>query len=335
VSAGTPSVVLVQGAQSTVLGTRLVGVGGECDNQVIGLDSIQGAFSSNTQLSFTLTEAGTLGTGTVTGSVTFSSDGTQITSGTYTIPTACGFAADSGTVTGNVIHPFSGTYSGMLANASGSSDAVGVTVSQNNFNLAVSGTDNGTPFTLSGRSVGATFNVSGTIAGQSVQYIGLYDQTANEFLVFTTTGGYLGTLASGSSPPPVISVSVSAPSSTVVAGQSVTFTAVVTGTTNKAVTWTVAGGSINGTITASGVYTAPAIVPNPAMVTVTATSQGDISKSGSAAITVVAPAPTVQVSVLPVTASVSDFRTQQFAAMVIGSTNTAVSWQVNGVSGGS
>src|ERR1700682_4298149 len=47
VSAGKPSVVLVQGAQSSILGTTLVGVGGECDNQIIGLDSIQGTFSSN------------------------------------------------------------------------------------------------------------------------------------------------------------------------------------------------------------------------------------------------------------------------------------------------
>jgi hypothetical protein len=41
------------------------------------------------------------------------------------------------------------------------------------------------------------------------------------------------------------------------------------------------------------------------------------------------------VSVQPVTASVSDFRTQQFTAAVNGTTNTAVTWQVNGATGGS
>jgi hypothetical protein len=41
------------------------------------------------------------------------------------------------------------------------------------------------------------------------------------------------------------------------------------------------------------------------------------------------------VSVQPVSASVSDFRTQQFTAAVNGTTNTAVTWQVNGATGGS
>jgi hypothetical protein len=110
-----------------------------------------------------------------------------------------------------------------------------------------------------------------------------------------------------------------------------TFTATVTGTTNTAVTWSVSGGASNGTISSNGVYTAPATVPNPAKVTVIATSQADTAKSGSATVTVVA----IAVSVQPATASVSDFRTQQFTAAVTSSSNTAVTWQVNGVTGGS
>jgi hypothetical protein len=110
-----------------------------------------------------------------------------------------------------------------------------------------------------------------------------------------------------------------------------TFNATVTGTNNQAVTWSVTGG---GTISPIGVYSAPATVPNPAKVTVTATSQADTTKSGSDAVTVVSSS-AVQVSVQPATASVSDFRTQQFTATVTGSSNTAVTWQVNGVTGGS
>jgi hypothetical protein len=75
-------------------------------------------------------------------------------------------------------------------------------------------------------------------------------------------------------------------------------------------------------------------VPNPAKVTVTATSQADSTKSGSDTITI-ASASAVQVLVQPPTASVSDFRSQQFTATVTGSSNTAVTWQVNGVTGGS
>lgn len=144
---------------------------------------------------------------------------------------------------------------------------------------------------------------------------------------------FSGCSGSSSTAPPssLVSVTVTAPQSTVAVGQTLTFTATVTGTNNQGVTWSVSGG---GTISSIGVYTAPATVPNPAKVTVTATSQADSTKSGSATITVVS-ASAVQVSVQPATASVSDFRTQQFTATVTGSSNTAVTWQVNGVTGGS
>jgi hypothetical protein len=132
-------------------------------------------------------------------------------------------------------------------------------------------------------------------------------------------------------PSSLVSVTVTAPKNTVAVGQTLTFTATVAGTTNMAVTWSVSGG---GTISPIGVYTAPATVPNPNKVTVTATSQADTTKSGSFTVTVV-PSSAVQVSVQPTTASVSDFRTQQFTATVTGSSNTAVTWQVNGVTGGS
>src|ERR1700730_3559816 len=130
-------------------------------------------------------------------------------------------------------------------------------------------------------------------------------------------------------PSSLISVSVTASKSTVLIGQTVTFTATVTGTMNTAVTWSVSGGPNNGTISATGVYTAPATVPTPAKVTVIATSQADSTKSGSAIITVVASSSGIVVSVQPATASVSDFRIQQFAASVSGSSNTAVTWEVS------
>jgi hypothetical protein len=140
---------------------------------------------------------------------------------------------------------------------------------------------------------------------------------------------------SATAPSSLITVKVTAPKTTVVVGQTLTFTATVTGTTNTAVTWSVSGGASNGTISTTGVYTAPPTVPNPPTVTVTAISQADPTKSGSATVTVVASASGIQVSVQPATASVSDFLTQQFTATVTGTSNTAVTWQVNGVTGGS
>jgi hypothetical protein len=135
--------------------------------------------------------------------------------------------------------------------------------------------------------------------------------------------------------PTLVTVAVAPSAATVVVGQTQTFMATVSGTTNTAVTWSVTGGAANGSISTAGVYTAPSAVPNPAAVTVTATSQADATKSGSATVTVAATASAVQVMVVPATANVSNFRTQQFNANVTGNANTAVSWQVNGTAGGS
>lgn len=139
----------------------------------------------------------------------------------------------------------------------------------------------------------------------------------------------------GSSPPPQIVVTIAPTSATVTAGQTKQFTATVTGTTNTAVTWQVngvAGGTATfGTITTTGLYEAPAQVPNPATVTVTAVSQANTAKSASASITVAAQ---VAVGVIPSAASVEVFTSQQFSATVNGVPSTAVTWQVNGVTGG-
>jgi len=199
VFASKQNVVVIEGTTSTS-GITLNNLGGECDSGVVGNDSIQGTFSSQTQSSISLTEAGSLGNVTATGSVTFSSDGSMITTGTYTIPAACGFLADSGPITGTQIKPFSGSYAGMLANGSGSTDAVIVSVSQSGLNLNVAGTDNGTAFTLTGSVVGATFDVKGTISGQPVEDVGIYDHTNNTFLVFDAQFNFLGTLKAGTNP---------------------------------------------------------------------------------------------------------------------------------------
>ncbi len=78
-------------------------------------------------------------------------------------------------------------------------------------------------------------------------------------------------------------------------GGTQTFTATVTNTANRAVIWQVngvAGGNTSvGTISTTGVYTAPATVPSPAIVTVTAVSVADPTRSGSAQVTVTAPPP--------------------------------------------
>ncbi|MDT8071047.1 MAG: hypothetical protein ROO76_23060 [Terriglobia bacterium] len=87
-----------------------------------------------------------------------------------------------------------------------------------------------------------------------------------------------------------IAVSVSPVSANVSLGGTQQFTALVQNTSNTAVTWTATGsgctGTSCGTITGDGLYTAPSSVPNPATVTITATSQADSAKSGTAVVTI-------------------------------------------------
>jgi len=89
-----------------------------------------------------------------------------------------------------------------------------------------------------------------------------------------------------------IGVSVSPTSTSVLPNSTRTFTATVTNAADQTVTWqvdgVVGGNSIRGTITATGEYTSPASVPTPAVVTVTAVSNQDPSRSGSASVTIMA-----------------------------------------------
>src|SRR6266849_3954333 len=136
-------------------------------------------------------------------------------------------------------------------------------------------------------------------------------------------------------PTAVVSVAVTPSSASVAVSKSQQFTASVTGSSNTAVTWSVTGGAANGTISASGLYTAPSAVPNPAQVTVRATSQADATKSSSANVTVTTASSGGTVVVSPSAATVANFGTQQFMATVNGSSSSAVNWQVNGTTGGS
>jgi hypothetical protein len=134
-----------------------------------------------------------------------------------------------------------------------------------------------------------------------------------------------------------VSVAVSPKTATVVTGLTQQFTATVTNTSNTAVTWQVngvnGGNATVGTISTTGLYTAPAVAPSPAAVTITAVSVADSTKSGSATVTILV-APGISVTVAPKSVSVAMSLTQQFTATVTNTSNTAVTWQVNGVIGG-
>lgn len=124
-------------------------------------------------------------------------------------------------------------------------------------------------------------------------------------------------------PAPVVSVTVTPSTATVTAGGTVQLSSSVTGAANTAVTWSATVGSVS----ASGLYTAPASVAAATAVTVRATSVADGTKSASATVTV-KPAVPVSVSVTPATASVTAGGTVQIMAVVIGSADTGVTWEL-------
>jgi hypothetical protein len=89
-------------------------------------------------------------------------------------------------------------------------------------------------------------------------------------------------------PPPTVAIAVTPQTASLVAGNTVQFAASVTGSTDGRVTWSVAQ-SGGGTVTATGLYTAPSIAGTYQVV---ATSAADPSKQVTASVAVSAPPPT-------------------------------------------
>jgi C1A family cysteine protease len=119
---------------------------------------------------------------------------------------------------------------------------------------------------------------------------------------------------------PVIAVSVSPKTASLQTGETQTFIATVTGTSNIAVTWAATGG----TITQGGAYTAPSAAGT---YTVTATSNADSSKSDSAIVTVTVPQVYIVFHKQPKALFVGDAATLQ--ASVVGLANNGVEWSAS------
>jgi hypothetical protein len=133
---------------------------------------------------------------------------------------------------------------------------------------------------------------------------------------------------------PAISAAISPTSSTLPAGGTQSFSATVQNATDTNVTWYVnqvnGGSSATGIITSTGLYTAPS-VQSQTTFTVTTVADADTSISASASVTVT---PLVNVTLNPHNAAVETSHTLQFSVTVVNTPNTAVTWQVNGVTGG-
>ena len=156
--------------------------------------------------------------------------------------------------------------------------------------------------------------------------------------VFSLFGfSLLGCGFAGRPPANEVVVLINPPLANVALGQTQQFQASVTGSTNTAVIWAVNGladgNATTGTISSSGLFTAPQSLPNPASVTITATSQAAPQSGASAVVTL---ADSLQVTVSPGIASVAAGAAQVFSATVFhpGGLSTTVTWSVNGITGG-
>jgi len=225
----------------------------------------------------------------------------------------------------------------------GANSPVVVTVSPSSANVVVGQTQQFTAQVTGTNNTNVTWSVSGVgcsgASCGSITQSGLYTAPASP----PTPSGVTITATSQADPTrsgtatanilPNVVVTISPTQAQVQTGKQVQFTATVTGSKNTNVTWSVSGkgcgGNSCGTVTQTGLYTAPAQVPNPPQVSVTATAQADPTKSASAAVTILTP---IKVTVAPPTAQVVINATQQFVATVTGTSDTAVTWSLSGSS---
>jgi len=176
---------------------------------------------------------------------------------------------------------------------------------------------------------GVSWAVAEGAPGGSIDANGLYTAPA-------TPGTYHVAAASTASPSTSaiatvtvstsgISISINPATVNVAASGSQPFVATVSGNANTAVTWSVLEGSAGGSISAGGIYSAPAA---GGFYHVVATSQADTNRQASAAVNV------VSLTLSPTSANLVSGTTQTFTAAVAGLTNPTLVWSVQEADGG-
>ncbi len=208
------------------------------------------------------------------------------------------------------------------------------------FTSSVSGSTN-TAVTWSVNGITGGNATVGTISSTGLYQAPSVTSVATETITATSTADTTKSAKATATVSPVAtvtSVSVSPTAASVQVGKAQQFSDSVSGNSNTSVVWLVnniqGGNSTVGTVNASGLYAAPSAVPANANVTVTVQSAADATKVANAVVTVTAAPVPVSVSVTPASATLQTGVTQQFSATVSGTTNTAVTWSVNGVTGG-
>jgi len=129
---------------------------------------------------------------------------------------------------------------------------------------------------------------------------------------------------------PPVAVSATPANAVLYGGQSQQFTANVSNASNTSALWTISPAAGAGTLSATGLYTAPASITTQQTVTITVTSAANPASSATMTVTLV---PYVSMSMTPTSAVLYGGQSQQFTAIVTDNTNTAVTWTLSPAAG--
>lgn len=214
-----------------------------------------------------------------------------------------------GTATFSVRQPGPGSVTGNGISVPVVAAVVKVALSPTSATVRLSGTQQFTA-TVTGAANGAvSWSVNGIVGGNAsvgiISTAGLYTAPSAMPTNSVVTVAAVSVPAPGSSaqcrvtltlpPPPPVAVSISPTNAAVQYGTYRVFSATVLNTTNLGVIWsvngTVGGSATVGTITATGVYTAPTAPPGSSTVTVQAQSVSSPASKASAVVTLTAPPP--------------------------------------------
>lgn len=222
---------------------------------------------------------------------------------------------------------------------------IGVSVSPTSTSVTLGATQQFTATITNTTNLSVTWNVNGIVGGNSgvgiISTSGLYtaprilpQQTSVTVQAIsqadgTTVGSALVTIIGGIT----VTITIAPPSASVVLGATQQFTATVNNAANQLVTWNVngiaGGNALVGTISATGVFTAPQILPQLASANVQAVSVADSAASATVPVSTISD---IVLSITPSNANVELGAVQVFAAHIAsaGNPNATATWTVTG-----